>query len=39
MLVAVCGGAFWRSKRVAVKRTAAVVLAIGMVANWVVLIG
>jgi hypothetical protein len=36
LLVIVCGAAFRRSKRVTVKRTAAVGLAIGMVGNWVV---
>jgi lipoprotein signal peptidase len=36
LLVIVCGAAFRRSKRVTVKRTAAVGLATGMVGNWVV---
>ena len=36
VLVVVCGVAFWRSRRVAVKRAAAFLLPVGMVATWVV---
>jgi hypothetical protein len=36
VLVAVCAVAFWRSKWIAVKLAAAVMLPIGMVATWVV---
>ncbi len=36
LLGAVCGVAFWRSKRIIVKRAAAVLLPIGLVATWVV---
>jgi hypothetical protein len=36
VLAAACGVALWRSKRVAVKRVVALLLAIGLVATWVV---
>jgi hypothetical protein len=36
VLVAVCSAAFWWSKWIAVKRVAALLLPVGMVASWVV---